>query len=475
MSAGRSESGGGSGGAGSASGGAKASGARGVGLDTRARVATALGELERVARELLQAEQAVAPEAKLDAVELPLMLSFHGADSRLAQEFRGAEAEKIVALLRQRVRDALLNAVAFERGHVYCLRCESSRCSHSLPPTAKSVFAGYEETGRPDWVELDKLLHRKNDARIERLYGGQGADRELVALALHRDELYGRLLPGFEEPRWRCYVLGQLVLGWFAPQLGSDGGGARGGPHDDEPHRRDRRHAGPRDTRHAMALTIQLVRTEKQPEGALLGLNLVGKWPDALAARAPAGPLEETLLPALPDALRQLRREIAVFSGRGGDRVPGIGVALERLTNRCHALLRDAARDIEHRRRSDGRRTDHANDRARQGDRPTHKAFEDARAAPDDHLGWDTQEETVVVLGPSGRVHFFALHGKHVSSVVYPGRIIEQRKSQGRWVPLDDDKRARLRGSLDRHQAAQATAAARRAAAPPPSEKPPAP
>ncbi len=410
------------------------------GGDARARVADALAALERVARELLLAEQHVAPEAKLDAVELPLLLSFHGVESRLAQEFRGAESEKVIALLRQRVRDALLNAVAFERGHVYCLRCESSRCSHSLPPTAKSVFTGYAETGRPDWVELDQLLHRRGDGRIERLYGGGAAGgRELVAVALHRDELYGRLLPGFEEPRWRCYVLGQLCLGYFAPRLGDANRRA---------HERGEPHGGPRDPRHLMALTVQLVRTEKQPEGALLGLNLVGRLPDALVASAPAGPLEESLLSTLPDALRQLRREIAVFSGRGGDRVPGIGIALERLTNRGHTLLRDAARDLEHRRRSDARRTDHANDRARQGTRPTHKAFEDARHAADDHVGWDTQEQTIVVLGPASRVHFFAEHGKHVSSVVYPGQIVAQRKGQGRWVPLDADKLARFRKGL---------------------------
>ena len=119
---------------------------------SRARVAAALAELEKVARELLAAERHVAPEAKVEAVELPVLLSFHGADSRVASEFRLAEAQKLVEALRGRVRDALLTAVAFERGHVYCLRCESSRCSHSSPPSPRAVFAGYEETGRPDWV-----------------------------------------------------------------------------------------------------------------------------------------------------------------------------------------------------------------------------------------------------------------------------------------------------------------------------------
>jgi len=58
-----------------------------------ARVAEALAELERVARELLLSEQHVAPEAKIDAVELPVLLSFHAAKTRVASEFRLAEAE----------------------------------------------------------------------------------------------------------------------------------------------------------------------------------------------------------------------------------------------------------------------------------------------------------------------------------------------------------------------------------------------
>src|SRR5262245_5021144 len=97
------------------------------GDDPKRRVAAALAELERVARELLEKERHAVPEAKVDAVELPVLLNFHGADTRVAGEFRLAEAEKLVELLRGRVRVALLHAVAFERGHVFCLRCESSR------------------------------------------------------------------------------------------------------------------------------------------------------------------------------------------------------------------------------------------------------------------------------------------------------------------------------------------------------------
>jgi len=411
------------------------------------RVADAVGALEQAAREILAAEQRIAPEAKVDAVELPVVLGFYrgqaGGDTRLAAEIRLAESEKLVELLRGRVRDALLNAVAFQRGRVYCLRCENSLCAHSSPPTPRSVFAGYEETGRPDWVELDKLLHRKGDPRIERLYQG----RDLVALTLHRDELYGRLFEGFDAPKWRCYVLGQLCVGLFVP---NDGDGQ-------PPERRSH------DRNETMALTIQVVRTERPPEGAQLGLNLIGRRPElsgggggggnlgagVTSLSSGAATLEETLLEGLPDALRHLRRETGVFSGRGGSRVPGIGVALERLVNRVANLLRDASRDLEHRTRMDGRRTGHARDRARQGDRPTHKAFEDARSAGDTDLYWDVQENTVVVVGPSNRVHFFGIDGRQVTSVVFPGHVIQQRVNQQRWARLDAEKRARFRRGIE--------------------------
>jgi hypothetical protein len=394
----------------------------------RERVAAALAELEQVARELLVAEQGIAPEAKVDAVELPVQLGFHGATTRVAGEFRLAESQKLVDLLRARVRDALLNAVAFTRGHVYCLRCESSRCAHSSPPGPRFVFSGYEETGRPDWVELDKLLHRRGDPRIERLY--DSARRELVAVALHRDELYGRLLPGFDEPRWRCFVLGQICVGWFVPRF--EGGAAPG-------ERRD----APRET---MALTIQVVRSDQQG-GPLVGINLVGRLPEGMPTH---GPLDESVLDPLPDALRPLRREIAVFAGRGGARVPGIGIALDRLTNRVHQLMRDACRDLEHRRRVEGRRTGHAQERSRQRDRPTHKAFEDARAAADDRLFFDVQEQTVCVVGPSNRVHFFTPDGRQVTSIVFPSAAIQQRVGSKRWAPLEPEKRSAFRAAIPR-------------------------
>jgi hypothetical protein len=414
---------------------------RGRGEAFRARVASALAELEKVARELLESQQHVAPEAKVEAVELPVVLGFHGAATRVAGEFRLAEAEKIVELLRGRVRDALLNAVAFERGHVYCLRCESSRCNHSSPPGPRSIFSGYEETGRPDWVELDKLLHRRADPRLERLYGRDGApmrgrrDAPLVAVALHRDEIYGRLLPGFDEARWRCFVLGQLCVGWFVPA------GVEGARDD----------GGPREPREVMALTVQIVRSEKAPDGALVGINVVGRLPAGVAPAAAHGgaPLDESVLDGLPRALRRLRSEIGVFSGRGGTRAPGIGIALDRLANRCHQLLREASRELEHRRRTDERRTGHARERARQGDRPTHKAFEDARAAADDHFFFDVQEKTVCVVGPSNRVHFFTPEGKQVTSVVFPGHVVQQRVGSKRWAPLEPEKRAALRRAFE--------------------------
>jgi len=405
--------------------------------DLERRVADALGELSRAAREILAAEQHVAPEAKVDAVELPVVLGFTGGDGRLAAEFRLAESEKLIELLRNRVRDALLNAVAFQRGRVYCLRCENSLCAHSSPPTSRSVFAGYEETGRPEWVELDKLLHRKGDPRIERLYGG----RDLVAVTIHRDEIYGRLFEGFDAPKWRCYVLGQLCVGYFVPNGEKPSAPAR----PEDRWQSDRR---PRERGELMALTVQVVRTEKAPEGAMLGLNLVGRRPE-LSGASGAAPLDESILQGLPDALRHVRRETGVFSGRGGSRVPGVGVALERLVNRVANLLRDASRDLEHRTRMDGRRTGHARDRARQGDRPTHKAFEDARAAGDTDLYWDVQENTVVVVGPSNRVHFFGIDGRQVTSVVFPGNVIQQRVNQQRWARIDAEKRARFRRGIE--------------------------
>lgn len=362
-----------------------------------ARATRALAELESVAREILQAERSLAPEARITSVAVPLSLELEQDGPRRER------AGQLLRYLHAQIRESLLAAAAFKRGRVYCLRCESTACTHSSPPGARMVFAAYGETGRPQWVEIAELLAARHDPRLDRVYLGS---RELVAMAISQDEIYERLLPVFSRGRDRYLVLAQICIGRFLPV---------GSPPQGE----------------LMSLTVQAVQITLANLQTVVGLNLVGCAPDD--AELPQ-PLDESILDGLADALRALRRELSSL-------VQGAQRALEkeraqpslRLADRCLARFRDACRDLEHRTRVSGKRTRHARERSRQADRPTAKAFEDARAARSEDVFEDVREHTIVVLGARGRVHFFAQDGRHVTSVVFPAPAIRGRIAQRRW------------------------------------------
>src|SRR5262245_44416011 len=135
----------------------------------------AIAQLEAVGRELLAGVSSLAPEAELPAVAVPVSLALSGKGSR--QE----RALDLVLFLREQIRESLLAQAAFARGRIYCLRCESSACPHAEPPGPRAVFAGYGETGRPEWVEIAELLAARGDVRLDRLYLDP---QELVALTM---------------------------------------------------------------------------------------------------------------------------------------------------------------------------------------------------------------------------------------------------------------------------------------------------
>lgn len=362
--------------------------------------AGALTQLAKVA-EILHRRHPDAPEDDpLKALHLPLTLELSGTTQDVADQ-----ARELVARLRRELDEAFVASQAYRAGHAYCLRCESSACSHAEPPEPRAVFAGYGQTGRPAWRDLSEWLSARRDPRIHRLFEDSP---QLVALHSSPEELHAELLPGFETARRRCQLLGQLVVGWFRDHLAA--------------------------TDPATALTVQVVRHETGTGRGALSVNLLGRLPDR--HHPEDGELEESLFLGLPEALRPVRRELAAMT-RGQRRVPAKGEGLRRMQQRVMVLLREACRDLEHRIRADGRRTIHARERAQDRTRPTAKAFEDARGANPDALLEDREKRTIVVLGPRSRVHFFTPGGKHVTSVIYPGHVVKHRTLRRRWTPLE--------------------------------------
>ena len=45
-------------------------------------------------------------------------------------------------------------------------------------------------------------------------------------------------------------------------------------------------------------------------------------------------------------------------------------------------------------------------------------------------------------------MHFFTLAGKQVTSVVFPGHVVQSRVASKRWAALEPDKRAAFRSAI---------------------------
>jgi hypothetical protein len=275
-----------------------------------------------------------------------------------------------------------------------------------MPPNSRSVLAGYGDTGRPQWLELDVLLSRRGDSRVARLFERQD---QLVALWMTPAELYQPLLPVFEDPLQRYRILGQLCVGWF---FGCDA---------NDP----------------VAVTVELVQSGAAEQGGVLALNVIGVVP-LRGAGGMIRPLHHGDLLELSELLSPLRRELEAAALQRRQRRAHARELFERQAERGTALLKDLARDLEHRSKVDGKRTYHARERARQGVRPTAKAFDEARSVARENLFEDRQKGTIVVLGAQGRVHVFSPQGKHVTSLVFPGNVVRARTQNKRWVPLSD-------------------------------------
>ena len=310
----------------------------------------------------------------------------------------GEGLESLAGQIARAVRRAASAGEAVRPGRVFCYRCESASCEHSGAPRPQSVFGGYGPTGVPQWTDLAQLLLDLKDARVDELFEDPPAT---VARLIYGRELKGRQLHPFGRASKRYDLLGQLVAGYF---------GARP------------------DT--LSAVTVQAVESRHADGRTRLALNVVGAAPPD---------------PAFADALRSARLRLEGIEedlARSGD--PG---ERSRRLSRIPGLLSELGRSIERAARQRGRRTRHAEER-REERRPTQTAMRDAREAGDGSLYRDEERNTLIVLGPRGRVHAFTAEGKHVTTLTLESDALERRLRRERWRPARGDEIAEFRKSL---------------------------
>jgi hypothetical protein len=319
--------------------------------------------------------------------------------------------EEASSSLNNGLHQVVVHRAVFHPGHLYCLRCASPSCEHSLPANGKEVFAGYGPSGLPRFLDLGQWLLEQKDPRVDLLYA---TPRRLIAHTTIGSQLTDQLLPAFRDADSGYHIHGQVTAGWYSfPTV--------------------------QGFEESLALSFQVVSSRPPGGQRRFGLNLIGVAPEDQ-------PLENLFdrigeLPWMPaarwaqDALRQIERAATTTQD----------IDEEKLEKRLQGLLSGLARRLERHHRSRRRRTSHAQQRHRQGDRPTWKALSDLASAKDDDLLFDTRKKTLIVLGDRGRAHVFNQAGKLVTSIRYSPSSIERRRERHLWRSATDEEIASLR------------------------------
>lgn len=314
------------------------------------------------------------------------------------------------------LEEAEAGAAVYQRGRVYCFRCESTECEHARPPSSISVFSGYAPTGEPEWHALAQAFIEARDDRVDRLYAERAEVMTRVQLG---HELRQRQLSSFGKASKTYSVLGQVAAGYFRT------------PPDPLRPRPDRR----------LAITFQAVEA-RAPGGAVrLELN-------AIASTGPGLELDELMHTewepwvqrafALAErALKSVeRRANAAREGRRMD-------AFRASMGEVPVILRRLSEFLERGHRQTRWRTRHVEER-RQDRRPVHKAIDDARAARPEAVFHDEKTGTLIVCGEQGRAHVFNPDGRHVTSFVLKPGGADFRVRTRRWRSATAEEAAEL-------------------------------
>ena len=339
-------------------------------------------------------------------VRLPIPLDPTGVGEDAVQEVEQALAAEVDALLSHRA--------IVQPGGVYCLRCTRADCEHARPTDPRQIFAGYGPSGLPRFVDFAQWLLERKHPELDNLY--QKPPR-LVAEPVAAEELTAELLKEFRDRATDFQVHGQVVAGWFdvARANGSSG---------------------------VIALTLQVVSSGRRgPKGRRrrrLGLNVLAQGPDGEPLAELYHRLGESPWATVVGWCQRILDDVERSMSR--KRLPKA-----QLQGRIDGALKSVARRLAQSRRAEDRRTAHASQRHREGDRPTRMALHDLAHARSEAILADVRRGTLVVLGPRGRAHVWSTTGKLVTSIRATGDAVERKKRQQIWRPASGEEIAGLR------------------------------
>lgn len=303
--------------------------------------------------------------------------------------------------LDAQIEDAQAEWNAYRKGHVYCFRCDSSECDHSLPPSPLAVFGGYAPNGLPEWVDFAQVLIAAKDDRVDRLFADSP---DLLARVQLGHDLKVRQLGSFGRASKTYAILGQVVAGYFLLKVTGEAA-------------------------ERLAVTLQVVEVRGEKGALSLCLNAVSGVPGAADL---AELLASGWQPGLYRAHESACHEIKGIEERvRASRAQGDAEKARETLREIPGVLRRLAESIERDYRQGARRTRHVE--TRRGQRPVHKALEDALAAEPQRFFHDEKAGTAIACGPQGRAHVFNADGRHVTSFALQPKAIDFRLRTRRW------------------------------------------
>ncbi|MEM9557608.1 MAG: hypothetical protein AAGC60_25340 [Acidobacteriota bacterium] len=367
----------------------------------------ALEQLAAAARAELQRHPQAHLAPRDGRLELTLELALDDADL----ERRGAKAHEA---LRAGVEELVGRGVVLQPGRVPNLRSGRAEGDGTAPPDGRQVFVGWGPTGEPRFLDFGQWLLELGHARQHELYRRPPG---LVTVAIAGDDLAAGLLPPFRDPPSGYRLHGQVAAGWWSVP------------------RRD-------GTQALQALTFQAA-SAGHGASRRLALQVLGAGPDGEPLDEVVARLEGEAPWRAAVAWAQAALDSIQLGGKSRGARRGKPVEA-----RIAGILGGLGRRLEQGSRARGRRTGHAEERHRQGDRPTRMALADLERADDEDVLVDRHRDTLVVLGERGRAHVWSPAGKLVTSLRTTPDSVERKLRQERWRPATLDEVAELRRAV---------------------------
>lgn len=378
--------------------------------------------IEEIARQLMDNAKSLvkAIEAQENMFGIPLEWSF-AIEVPVLPEAPHHEKERLVSALVSKVREQIRGLVqchsSFREGALYCFLCNSLDCPHASPTENDQCFRGFSSGGRPQWQKLCDMLLERKDPRVEQIFGLQ---RGIVCLLEKEEDFPAGFLTSFKNEALELAVLGQVIV---APVVFED--------------KAQTTEKTPR------TISIILMRLSSRHYARYI-LNMVGMDLPSLSEHAAIDPKALRLI----RTLRAYQREVSLKNRRKTQKYLPYSAEQERIF--FASLLSRLKSDIEQIFHATERRTRHGEERHKSLQRPTSTALRDVRLAGADRFLFDKEHDTVVVLGPKGRVHVFTKEGKLVTSMVLDRQRIEKRFSKKRWVSMSREEVWRFKQSIEK-------------------------